>query len=381
MCILRNKDKTNHKSPLKLYELEVKNKKITDDVTQKKIIVKFQKLYENKFNTNFFTRLLSNVVGTRNKKTTTGFYLWGKVGRGKTYLMDLFYNALPIKEKERVHYHSLMQYIHTTLLKLSSCENPIESLANNLIKTKKVICIDELFIDNIADAMLIKNILMKLLNTNITIVITSNTHPNNLYENGLQRQHFVAVIEEIKKHLEIVNLDGNVDYRRLKIKKQDLYLTNNTTECVRICKKLFLEFSLKSIKTNGCMHIVVNERKIKCFKVSKNSIWFDFKEICATPRSKDDYIKIAKNFPVVFLTKIPVLETKHTPALRRLIALIDELYEKKTKLIILAEKDIEQLHKSEKLKFEFERTISRVIEMQTVDYLNTKHLENALERT
>lgn len=381
MCILHNKDKTNHKSPLKLYELEVKNKKITDDATQKKIIVKFQKLYENKFNTNFFTRLLTNIVGARNKKTTTGFYLWGKVGRGKTYLMDLFYNALPIKEKERVHYHSLMQYIHTTLLKLSSCENPIESLANNLIKTKKVICIDELFIDNIADAMIIKNILMKLLNANITIVITSNTHPNNLYENGLQRQHFVAVIEEIKKHLEIVNLDGNVDYRRLKIKKQDLYLTNTTTEYVRICKKLFLEFSLKSIKTNGCIYIVVNERKIKCFKVSKNSIWFDFKEICATPRSKDDYIKIAKNFPVVFLTNVPILETKHTPALRRLIALIDELYEKKTKLIILAEKDIAQLHKSEKLKFEFERTISRVIEMQTVDYLNTKHLENALERT
>jgi cell division protein ZapE len=289
--------------------------------------------------------------------------------------MDIFYNAVPIRHKERIHYHSFMLQIHTELFKLHSYENPLEELAKNIIKNKKVLCIDEFFIDNIADAMIMKTLLTRILTTNNILIITTNIPPQKLYENGLQRQHFIDVITYIEKYLKIINLDGDLDYRCTKLKKQDLYLTTQDKKSMLKCRKLYTESSPENVKTIRS-YIEVDKHKINTVRISENAIWFNFKEICTTPRSKDDYVKISNNYPVVIITNIPPFKDNNISSLRRFITFVDELYEKKTKIIILTEETIDNLHNTEQLSFEFKRTLSRLTEMQSTEYNNTKHKGN-----
>lgn len=368
---------TNKKqhAPLVVYRHEILSGKIKYDSTQEKLMLEYQKLYEQTFKTNIITRFFQNIIKVFFGVKKHGFYVWGNVGRGKTHLMDIFYNAIPIKHKERVHYHSFMLQIHTELFKLHSYENPLEELAKKITQHKKVLCIDEFFIDNIADAMIMKTILTKILATDNILIITTNIPPQKLYENGLQRQHFISVIAKIEKHLKIINLDGDLDYRCIKIKKQDIYLTVQDKKSILKCRKLYSEFSPENVNTIK-NYIEIEKHKINTIRISENAIWFNFKEVCATPRSKDDYIKISKNYPIVVITNIPVFKDNNISSLRRFITFIDELYEKKTKLILLTEKTIDKLHNTEQLSFEFKRTLSRLTEMQSAEYNNTVHKGN-----
>lgn len=367
-------DKKQH-DPLVSYRHEIQSGKIKYDSTQEKLMLEYQKLYEKTFKVNFITKYFQNILSLFSSVEKHGFYVWGNVGRGKTHLMDIFYNAVPTKYKERIHYHSFMLQIHTELFKLHSYENPLEELAKNIIQHKKVLCIDEFFIDNIADAMIMKTLLTKILATNNILIITTNIPPQKLYENGLQRQHFVSVIACIEKYLKVINLDGNLDYRCTKLKKQDLYLTTQDKKSILKCRKLYSEFSPENVKTIK-NYIEIDKHKINTIRISENAIWFSFKEICATPRSKDDYIKISKNYTIVVIINIPLFKDNNTSSLRRFITFIDELYEKKTKLILLTEEVINKLHNTEQLNFEFKRTLSRLTEMQSTEYNNTKHNGN-----
>lgn len=361
-------------TPIENYKKQIDDKILNYDKNQEKIMYEFQILYDiltkERFLCNVKKILFLKKIKNKEKK---GIYLWGKVGRGKTYLMDMFFESLPIQKKERLHFHSLMQKIHSELKKLQSHKNPLKELTQKFIKNIDVLCIDELYIDDIADAMIIKSVIIELFKYDITIVITSNINVKDLYINGLQRQHFLPVLQLLEKNLNIITIDTPIDYRRIKIQKKELYFYPITKIYKHKCSKIFSEFSSHDIITIKS-YIEINERKIKILRATKTSLWFNFKDICTTPRSKEDYIIIAKNFSSIILTNIPQLKLINLAAVKRFIIFIDELYEKKIKLVILAECELEKLYEDIELSFEFQRLISRITEMQTINYLNKKSI-------
>ncbi len=355
---------------ISLYKEKVTKNEIKYDEKQIIIIKKFQYFYNLITKKHNLLNYILNFFSKKNEKN--GIYLWGSVGSGKTYLMDLFYNTLPIKEKKRMHFHTLMLYIHNELKKFSSDKNPIKKLSKCFIKNMKTLCIDELYIEDITDAMLIKSFFSELFKKKIVLIITSNIPQNELYKNGLQRQHFIEIIKKIETYLYIVNLNNNIDYRQLKQQKKKIFYSPLTINNLKQCIKLYIQLSKSNIKTIK-NYIIINNRKIKTVYITKKSIWFDYKEICCTPRNNNDYITISEKFNLIVISNIYTLKENNYQSAKRFIALIDELYEKGVKVIILSEVPINCLNSTNKLNLEFKRLISRTVEMQTANYLNKQH--------
>ena len=300
-----------------------------------------------------------------------GVYLWGGVGRGKTWLMDLFYSSLALNAKRRTHFYRFMQEVHAELKRLKGMQSPLDGVADKISKKARVICFDELFVSDIADAMILAGLFGALNKRGVALVFTSNVKPKDLYKNGLQRDRFLPTIALIEKSCDVVAVDGGVDYRLRQLIAAPIYLQATAPETQKKLEELFDDLSDDDVESGGT--VTVNHRKIKVVRESENVIWFDFAALCEGPRSPADYVAIASEYQSVIIANVPVFGVDADNAARRFVSVIDEFYDRGVKVILSAAASPADLYQGEKLKFEFQRTTSRLIEMQSEEYLARAH--------
>ncbi|MDP5063116.1 MAG: cell division protein ZapE [Haliea sp.] len=300
-----------------------------------------------------------------------GLYLWGGVGRGKTYLMDTFFECLPLKAKLRVHFHRFMQRVHADLRQLAGKKNPLEHVADRIAAEAKVVCFDEFFVTDIADAMILGGLMEALFARGVTLVATSNIVPARLYENGLQRQRFLPAIALIEQHTRVVNVDAGVDYRLRTLEKAELYHYPLDGGADVSLRQSFERLAPHAAREGESLQ--VNGRDIRTRSVADDVVWFDFAELCLGPRSQNDYIELAREFHAVILSGVPALGAGNDDAARRFINLVDEFYDRNVKLVMAADRPLLDLYDGARLRFEFQRTVSRLQEMQSHEYLAREH--------
>lgn len=339
------------------YENAIADKKITDDIEQRKIIAHLDTLS---------LKLNKKKSWFRKKGTLRGIYLYGPVGRGKSFLIDLFFDSVKKQRKIRIHFHKFMQQIDSDLRKFQGVADPLKTVAKNLSKHASVICLDEFLVHDIADAMILTKLLPYLIKNNIILVITANTPPDNLYLHGLQRREFLPAIELLKEHCEVLKLQSITDYRLKELKELEAYLwpINKENE-----EKFEKEFRLFSSNYRNEEKIIIQNRTILCKKISEKAVWFDFDVICNIPRSQLDYLELAQKFKIFFISGVKPLQRLSPSRASLFIKLIDVLYDKKNKLIILATHPINELYVDGSLLSSFERTTSRLYEMGSKEYL------------
>lgn len=300
-----------------------------------------------------------------------GLYLWGGVGRGKTFLMDIFFHALPFDDKLRLHFHRFMQQVHAELKTLKDEQDTLRIVAERLASRTRVICFDEFFVSDIADAMILGRLFEHLFQYGVTLVATSNIPPSELYKNGLQRRRFQPAIEYIQRHCEILHLDSATDYRLRTLQKAEIYHWPLDARADEAMEEYFTELNPEEEALAG--PLIINGRDIRTRKVGEGVVWFDFSALCEGPRSASDYIEISREFHTVLLSNVPQLDWTRENESRRFVTLIDELYDHQVKLILSAETTLGSLYQGEKLRFEFQRTQSRLMEMQSTQYLALPH--------
>jgi cell division protein ZapE len=301
-----------------------------------------------------------------------GLYIWGGVGRGKTFLMDLFYETLPINHKRRVHFHRIMRDIHHRLKALGDIDDPLDAVARDIAAEARVLCFDEFFVSDIGDAMILGRLLDGLFRRGVTLVTTSNSRPDELYRDGLQRQRFLPAIEALNHHTHVVNMAGDTDHRLRLLQQAGTYLTPDDTSAQNRLRAFFEESASSQIAADQVLD--VNGRDLQARQCAKGIAWFDFRDICDGPRSQADYIEIARWYPTVIISGIPELDAMCDDQARRFIALVDEFYDRHVKLIVSAACAAQCLYTGKRLAFEFERTVSRLTEMQSSEYLHLPHL-------
>jgi len=300
-----------------------------------------------------------------------GVYLWGGVGRGKTLLMDAFHESLPFEGKRRRHFHRFMHEVHAQLKTLAQTESPLQVVADRFATGLRVLCLDELHVNDIADAMILARLFAALHDRGVTLVFTSNVPPAGLYRDGLQRRRFLPAIAMLEKHTEVVAVDAGTDYRLRELAKASLYLDSQLTATPAAMARLFEFFAGGPGVAAG--QIEIAGRPIEVLRESHNAAWFEFAALCEGPRGQDDYIEIAGDYPAVLLSNVPVFDETGDNAARRFISLIDELYDRGVNLALSAAAPPERLYRGTRLAFEFQRTSSRLAEMQTEQYLARSH--------
>ena len=307
----------------------------------------------------------------RKRRSVTGLYLWGGVGRGKTWLMDLFYDSLPGKDKQRIHFHRFMARIHASLNTKRSARDPLQDIAREWATKCRVLCFDEFFVADIADAMLLGGLLQALFDNGVTLIATSNLAPDDLYRDGLQRGRFLPAIEALKQHTKSLHVDGDRDFRLRILKRSQTWLQPLDDHAEANMSKAFERMSGGCVLHNS---IEVNGRIINAIQRSDGIIWFSFFEFCEQARSVSDYIEIARAFNTVLLSGVAQMDEGNADAARRFINMVDEFYDRNVKLLVSAAKPIDTLYTGKRLAFEFQRTASRLTEMQSTDYLAKPHL-------
>ena len=302
----------------------------------------------------------------------TGLYLWGGVGRGKTYLMDTFFECLPpTVGKRRAHFHRFMQSAHERLRVLRDQSDPLRRLASEWAADTRVICFDEFFVSDIADAMILSGLLHGLIEEGVTLVATSNVPPEGLYEGGLQRERFLPAIDLLQRHTQVMNVDGGTDYRLRLLSRAPIYHVPPDAAAEAALAAAFEQLCPEREHAEPVLRI--NHREIPARGVGDGVLWCGFDALCEGPRSQEDYIEIARQFHTVLISGVPILDREREDAARRFIALVDEFYDRGVKLLISAMADIDWLYRGMRLRFEFRRTVSRLQEMQSHEYLATPH--------
>jgi cell division protein ZapE len=366
-----------------------------------------------------------------------GIYLWGGVGRGKTWMMDLFYQSLPFPERRRRHFHRFMHDVHAELKALHEREAPLDVVAEHIAQDTRVLCFDEFFVSDIADAMILGGLFVALFKRGVTLVATSNVAPRNLYKDGLQRQRFLPTIDLLEQHLDVIAVDGNTDYRLRRLTQAGTYLPSNAPDTLQRLQELFDELadhdgdngaaldahrgadasageptaaqdraggsgkptgrspgqrppsdlpssSARTVNQSGrpwpiqravdpARSIEIEGRRIPVIRERGGVVWFDFMALCSGPRSQEDYIEIARDYQSVIVSDVPVLDSLHEDEARRFIALVDEMYDRNVNLIVSAAAPPVELYRGDRVAFQFERTASRLIEMQSEEYLAREH--------
>ncbi|MCK8516656.1 cell division protein ZapE [Methylonatrum kenyense] len=301
-----------------------------------------------------------------------GLYLWGGVGRGKTYLMDTFFESLPFEHKQRLHFHRFMQMVHADLKVLPDTPDPLEVVAERFAARVRVLCFDEFFVSDITDAMMLGRLLAALFRRGITLVATSNVEPKDLYKDGLQREQFLPVIDLLDKHTRVLHLDSATDYRLRYLEQAETWHTPVNAETSARLAEEFERLGMAAEPKRN-VQIDVNGRSIPALGIAEDVIWFDFKTLVDGPRSAQDYIEIAREFHTVLLSDVPVLTAQRENDTRRFISMVDEFYDRNVKLIISADASPQALYQGARLRFEYERTRSRLEEMQSTEYLARPH--------
>ncbi|VEG13583.1 cell division protein ZapE [Moraxella cuniculi] len=300
-----------------------------------------------------------------------GLYMWGGVGRGKTWMMDMFYDSLPIERKMRMHFHHFMQRVQKELVALQGQTDPLQKVADIIHNEAVVICFDEFFVSNVSDAMILGDLFTMLFERGITLVATSNIEPAGLYKNGIHRDRFLPAIAQVEKHTTVMNIDAGIDYRLRLLKQAKLYTSPLSDETTGWLAQRF--DTLAGGQSISHAPITIGGRQIEIIKRTETMLLVDFRALCMQPRSAADFIEIAHDFDTVMVDNVPFLNDTLMDPTRRFIYLVDEFYDRRVKLLVRAEQSILELYQGERLAFEIERTRSRLLEMQSEDYLSAEH--------
>jgi cell division protein ZapE len=297
-------------------------------------------------------------------------YLWGGVGRGKTFLMDLFHAHVGVTAR-REHFNHFMRDVHARLRGLRNREDPLRDVADAIAGDCRVQCLDELFVGDIADAMILAGLFESLIERGVTLVCTSNQPPAELYRDGLQRQRFLPAIALLERHAELVHVDGEQDYRLRELERAPLYLDSNAADADTQLAERFAAIAAHPGEPGG--EITVEGRSIATRCRAEEVVWFDFVAICAGPRGTADYVEIAREYHAVIVSAVPVLDAALDNEARRFVALVDEFYDRGVKLVLSAAASPDRIYVGERLRLDFARTASRLVEMQSHEYLARPH--------
>lgn len=364
-------------NPIERYQEDLKRPEFLADSAQQMAVEKLQSLYEQLILRQQQKKgLIDRLSGFFSSPAVTpvrGLYFWGGVGRGKTYLMDNFYESLPFENKMRAHFYRFMKRVHQELSSLDKEKNPLEIVADRIAKEATVICFDEFFVSDITDAMILATLLDALFRRGVTLVTTSNIVPDGLYKDGLQRARFLPAIALLNEHTEVVNVDGGTDYRLRSLEQAELYHCPLDAEADKSLYKSFYSLVPDKEEIVAQQKLEVEGRYIESRYCAEDVVWFDFLALCDGPRSQNDYIELAKEYHAVLISDIPGLTEKREDQARRFINMVDEFYDRSVKLIVSAEKPLHELYSGVRLRFEIERTVSRLLEMQSHDYLAMPH--------
>jgi len=347
-----------------LYQEHLAKRGFISDPAQRRAVERLQRLYEEwraykAKRSNALKRLLVK------PELPKGVYLWGPVGRGKSFLMDAFFLCVPLVRKRRVHFHHFMREVHRELDELRGTEDPLAAVAERTARRHRLICFDEFHVSDIADAMILGRFLEQAMERGVEFVMTSNYAPDGLYPNGLQRERFLPAIELIKRRLDVVAVDNGTDYRRLKMERLKVYHVGSDAPLAKIFEELRdVEEEKQPLDVEG--------REIRYRRRAGGLVWFDFGVLCGGPRSYADYVDLAKRFHTVMLSGIPRMSPKNSDAARRFTWLVDVFYDDRVNLIVSAEAEPEALFSEGEQAAEFQRTVSRLHEMQSVAYLQTE---------
>lgn len=368
-------------TPLERYKRDLERDDFKYDAAQEMAVENLQRLYDDLVAANqqqpekkgLMKRLSGKFKKEQKVDPIKGLYFWGGVGRGKTYLMDTFYDSLPFEQKMRTHFHRFMQRVHKELKELDGTPNPLVIIGKKYSEEARVICFDEFFVSDITDAMILAGLLEQLFANGVSLVATSNIVPDGLYKDGLQRGRFLPAIALLNQHTEVLNVDGGVDYRLRALEQAELYHCPLDDEA-----DLSLNTSFRSLAPDleelvEREVIEINGRGIQSRLCCEDVVWFDFKALCEGPRSQNDYIELAKIFHAVLVSDVPQLGRSNDDAARRFINMVDEFYDSGVKLILSAEKPIHEIYSEGRLEFEIARTQSRLLEMQSHEYLAREH--------
>lgn len=300
-----------------------------------------------------------------------GLYFWGGVGRGKSFLMDVFYDCVPYRRKRRIHFHNFMAEVHHEMKLLAGEKDPLLALADNIAKVTRLLCFDEFHVSDIADAMLLGRLLEAMFERGVVLMVTSNYPPDGLYHDGLQRQKFLPAIALIKRELRVLNVDGGNDYRLREMTREPLYIVPDDAASDEKLAAMFGRLS--PVVQQDERQIEIMGRAIPVRRLSHCVVWFEFADICGSPRDQTDYLEIARQFHTVFLSHIPVLTSGDAAAAKRFTWLVDVFYDNRVKLVISAAALPHELDIDAVLDNEFSRAVSRLVEMQSKDYLGLPH--------
>jgi cell division protein ZapE len=361
-------------SPLKSYEQAIQSGQWQFDPNQLAIMGYFQRIYEAVLQDQPIWSIWIQLIFRLPHRThIQGLYLWGGVGIGKTGLMDIFFQSLPLTVKKlRLHFHRFMRQVHQDLTLLQGQVNPLNIVAERFAQQARVLCFDEFMVSDIADAMILAQLLDELFKRGMILVVTSNTAPDELYRNGLQRQQFLPAIDLLKQHNQVVHIQTTIDYRLRALESAGVYFypLNSQTE-----QAMLAQFNrLAQGRVTEGQAVVIEQRPIESVRYTEDIAWFDFDQLCQVPRSQVDYLEIARNFSTIFLSRVPKISPESDNLITYLIQLVDIFYDARVKLIISAVVPVEEIYTAGRFHQAFTRTQSRLLEMQSHHYLGLTHL-------
>jgi cell division protein ZapE len=302
------------------------------------------------------------------RSSPRGIYLWGSVGRGKTYLMDLFYESLRFAKRERTHFYRFMQSVHRELRAAPHRKAPLEDVAKTFAERARVICLDEFLVLDIADAMILGGLLESLTRRGVVIVATSNRPPQDLYKDGLQRERFLSAIAMLERRLDVIELGGSTDYRQQYLARALTYWDSNEPGSDSELRALFRAYARGA--ASGPVSLEIDGRPIAAIDSSTAAVWFEFRELCETARGANDYLEIAQRYRTVVVSNVPVFTAETDDAARRFLVLVDALYDRGDVLALSAAAEPQDLYQGEQLRFDFQRAASRLAEMRSHSYLD-----------
>jgi cell division protein ZapE len=342
------------------------------DEAQRHAVVRLQRLYDALLESETRKNRFVHKLFGRKQHSVRGLYLWGGVGRGKSFLMDVFFSSVPLEHKKRVHFHRFMQEVHAELDTIKHHADPLVIVAQRIAQQARLICFDEFHVSDIADAMLLGRLLRELLQQGVVLVATSNHKPDELYMHGLQRSRFLPAIVLLKERLEVVEIDAGIDYRLRMLERVRAYHFPLDEAAEADLAGVFS--SLAGGEGGNPVSLEIEGRQIATKRVAPGVVWFEFQTICGAPRGQADYIEIARRFHTVLISGIPKMVPEQAAEARRFTWLVDEFYDRRVKLIVSAQVPPQELYPGGPHADEFNRTISRLTEMQTRQYLAQPHL-------
>jgi cell division protein ZapE len=350
------------------YQHSLSQRGFQADEAQRRAVERLQEAYEEWVY--FKSRRSSSIKRLINRPDVPrGVYLWGGVGRGKSFLMDSFYSVVPLVRKTRLHFHEFMRAVHRQLDELKGVADPLDEVARRIARKYRLICFDEFHVSDIADAMILYNLLTALFDNGVSFIMTSNYDPDLLYPDGLHRDRMLPTIALLKEKLDVMNVDAGIDYRKRALEQVESYLTPLGAAADAALRAAYASIAESADEDP---RIRIEEREIRSLRRAGGIIWFDFATLCGGPRSQNDYLEIASRFHTVVLSGIPAMSAGQSSEARRFTWLIDVFYDHKVKLLMSAEVAPELLYTQGMLANEFHRTVSRIIEMQSREYMDSE---------